>query len=674
MCAMRRIAKWRVRWVLVFGVGLCWPQLVLGQSPRLQAHWQQLVQQPGLSVAREQLLWHLAAEEELPNYTRDSLAGEATRLARQLGDSTGMLMARVFGSYRSMRAGWHQAAQAPLVAALPIARRQHNTWVECQILLALGRNQWGTTTHDRAQYYWLQAWAVAQRQPDLALQAHCAWLLGTFYTDYATALEWLFRSLRLSEAAADQATQANVLGSIAYNYAQLGDLGQAEAYYQRALRLSQRVGSAPGLCRVLINTSEFYLGQGQAARASRGYQQAARYAATPLDHFNITGGLAEAYTQLGKYALALRYAHQALGLAQQLHDVGGVTTRYGTLAQVFLAAGQLDSARIYGERAYARRPPGSRQPIMREVCRVLAQTYARQGNFTRAYAFQSRYQAYTDTLTSQQIRLRAAQVQARYQREQDVAQALLRTRSRELARLQRRQQVAALLLAGGLLLGTAATALLIYRRRQRRREATLRQQLASDLHDEVGTLLTRVSVQAQLLATRPPSQHPAALAQLLSNSQAAASTLRDVAWGLDTSADSAGSLADRMRDYLTQTVGAAGWSTELHAPDWPDALVLPPAIRQGVYRIFKEAVTNALRHAPSATTLHVELRQAAGQLHLTVLDNGQAAPPALGPTTGLGLRSMRQRAAALGGTLQVGPQAAGGFAVRLAVLLQASSL
>lgn len=49
------------------------------------------------------------------------------------------------------------------------------------------------------------AWTAAQRQPNLALRARSAWLLGTFYTDYARVLEWLFRSLHLAEQAQDQA-------------------------------------------------------------------------------------------------------------------------------------------------------------------------------------------------------------------------------------------------------------------------------------------------------------------------------------------------------------------------------------------------------------------------------------------------------------------------------------
>ena len=84
----------------------------------------------------------------------------------------------------------------------------------------------------------------------------------------------------------------------------------------------------------------------------------------------------------------------------------------------------------------------------------------------------------------------------------------------------------------------------LVRQRQRRRVAALRAQLAIDLHDEVGTLLTRVSVQAELLQSLPPAQQPPAVAGLLRNSRAAASTLRDVVWGIDARADSAGSLLD----------------------------------------------------------------------------------------------------------------------------------
>ena len=88
-------------------------------------------------------------------------------------------------------------------------------------------------------------------------------------------------------------------------------------------------------------------------------------------------------------------------------------------------------------------------------------------------------------------------------------------------------------LAGLLLLGADGGFVWAVRQRQRRRVAALRAQLATDLHDEVGTLLTRVSVQAELLQSLPAAQQQPAVEGLLRNSRAAASTMRDVVWGID---------------------------------------------------------------------------------------------------------------------------------------------
>jgi signal transduction histidine kinase len=210
------------------------------------------------------------------------------------------------------------------------------------------------------------------------------------------------------------------------------------------------------------------------------------------------------------------------------------------------------------------------------------------------------------------------------------------------------------------------TAYWLHRRRLARalREIQLRTSIAADLHDEVGTLLTRVSVQAELLRGLPAELQEAAFDRLLRNSRAAASTMRDVVWGIDARADSAGSLFDRMREYLDQTAAAAGWQTELSTANWPDATPLPPAVRQSVYRIFKEAVTNAVRHAQGATLLRVQMSRRANHLVLSISDDG-IAQPARANRTGMGLLNMAQRAEGLGGRLQAEAGARGGFEVRL---------
>ncbi|MGI4869676.1 MAG: histidine kinase [Janthinobacterium lividum] len=205
------------------------------------------------------------------------------------------------------------------------------------------------------------------------------------------------------------------------------------------------------------------------------------------------------------------------------------------------------------------------------------------------------------------------------------------------------------------------------RQRRQRLDTARRAQLAADLHDEVGALLTRVTLQADLLQHLPPAAVPARLATLRAHSQAAAATVRDIIWSVSPEADTLAGLRARMQDVLDHATHDAGLTAELRTENWPadPHRPLPPDVRQHVYLVFREAVTNVLRHAPAATHLTVTLRYLGpGQLALTVCNDGPVAAP---PTTraSQGLRNMRQRADALGWQLTAGPVPDGGWVVRL---------
>lgn len=104
---------------------------------------------------------------------------------------------------------------------------------------------------------------------------------------------------------------------------------------------------------------------------------------------------------------------------------------------------------------------------------------------------------------------------------------------------------------------------------------------------------------------------------------------------------------------------------------------LPAGVDLSAYRIVQEALTNTLRHA-HATTAEVTLRYAPGAVELDVVDDGRAANPraagAAGAGGGMGLVGMHERATMLGGLLEAGPTAHGGFRVwaRLPVDVEAA--
>ena len=209
------------------------------------------------------------------------------------------------------------------------------------------------------------------------------------------------------------------------------------------------------------------------------------------------------------------------------------------------------------------------------------------------------------------------------------------------------------------------------------REAQRRAELAANLHDEVGALLTRVTLLAEVLreqylplpgadaAGRFDARH--ALDRLLLNSRAALQTMRDVVWGIDSRADSVAALLYRMREHLDQTATAAGLVATFSHAGLGDNTVLPASTRQHLFLIFKEAVTNTARHARTATEISVRLGRHQGKLVLEVDDNGQPSGSGAAHSGGMGLRNMAHRAQALGAVLRTGPHPDGrpGYGVQL---------
>ena len=102
-----------------------------------------------------------------------------------------------------------------------------------------------------------------------------------------------------------------------------------------------------------------------------------------------------------------------------------------------------------------------------------------------------------------------------------------------------------------------------------------------------------------------------------------------------------------------------------------DPFPLPPLVGLNLYRIAQESLTNVLKHAGPGTRVRVHLRYGPGTVELEIVDDGLGRPGPRQRNGGLGLLGMRERAAALGGTLEAKARADSGWVVRVTVQLGA---
>ena len=195
-----------------------------------------------------------------------------------------------------------------------------------------------------------------------------------------------------------------------------------------------------------------------------------------------------------------------------------------------------------------------------------------------------------------------------------------------------------------------------------------RARISRELHDVVAHHISMIAVQAETARLTTPGL-PAAGAQRLSSiGDTARTALTEMRRLLGVLREDTSDLpAERQPQpgiyQLTELIDEAREvseaSTRLIISGWPEPL--DPGTEVAAYRIVQEALTNARRHAPGAA-VDVELRFDADAVWLRIRDNGPG-PPAAGPPGGNGLLGMRERAAAVGGTLHTGGSPAGGFMV-----------
>jgi signal transduction histidine kinase len=210
----------------------------------------------------------------------------------------------------------------------------------------------------------------------------------------------------------------------------------------------------------------------------------------------------------------------------------------------------------------------------------------------------------------------------------------------------------------------------------RRRVDAERMRIARELHDVVAHSMAMINVQATAASMQLATDPGSAAEAIQAIRRASKSGLRELRAILEVLRQvDGGSPAVPVPDLraiaaLVEATSAAGTPTTLEPAEL--TAPLPPPVALAVYRIVQESLTNVVRHAGRVATT-VGLRQDGGYLDVDVVNEGGAAPAAFGDGTGTGLDGMRERAAALGGTLDAGPRPGGGFAVHARLLVPAAA-
>lgn len=515
--------------------------------------------------------------------------------------------------------------------------------------------------------------------------------------DFPTALDYMQKSLRLAEQIKDSARIALVLSNIGIIYSDISDYNTSLEYFIRSLHTYDALGMKAQMANDYYNISNIYrLSKGDEEKMLMYCQLSLNTAkeandkiqeALSLKHFG------EIYLDKKDYDKALDYFNQSLKLNQRLGDkinigdcyssIGFIRGQQGAIAEavrllneslvLFEQAGYrngiaqaynylgvlhlkhknyADAVAAFQQSAQVARASRNRSLESRAL-KGLADTYSASGDYKHAYELLLQHKQVEDSIVSHAAIEKNIEMEARYNiGNQEKAIALL-TKDKTIQELALRRQVFLKnAFIAGLLLMCAMFFFVYrnYRTRQLLKLQTIRNKIASDLHDDVGSTLSSISIFSDIARQQSKEVIPM-LDQIGESSRQMLESMADIVWTINPENDNFEKIILRMRSFAFELLGSKKIDFQFDADESVNDLKLSMDARKNLYLIFKEAVNNMVKYA-DANTAYFSLKNSKNNLSLLIRDNGKGFD-ITSLTQGNGLKNMRKRALEIGAQFQI---------------------
>jgi two-component system sensor histidine kinase ChiS len=182
----------------------------------------------------------------------------------------------------------------------------------------------------------------------------------------------------------------------------------------------------------------------------------------------------------------------------------------------------------------------------------------------------------------------------------------------------------------------------------------VRIKLAADLHDNIGSSLTEISILSEIISSKLDSANAEVLKNLKmisDNSRKLIDKMSDIVWLVNPNRDSLYDLIIRLEDAYSEILNYKNISIRSQNLQALQKISLSMERRQNLYLIFKEAINNAITHS-NCTEILLDAIVKGKTLEMTLKDNGEGFVQP-GNSKGNGLYNMSRRAKTIGGILNI---------------------
>ncbi len=609
-------------------------------------------------------------------------ANEALALATKLNDKMEVADAHLVIGRVLIYAGKYKEALKNYKEVLPLCEELLNTATKAnksKILKAKGNayNNIGDVNDDQSDYPEalknnFAALKIYQEIVDKRGLAKTFNNIGTIYTEQGNnteALKNFFTALKLNEKMGNDQWKVINLNNIGTIYREQGNNTEALKNYFIALNLNEKLGNKREVAGNLNNIGIVYDTQGN-------FDEALKYLFMALKLNKDLGNkrweaknlnnIGTSYFNQGNYTEALKNHSAALKIAKELGDKAQMAGLYNNIGNDYIELKKNSKAFQYLNKGLSiSKEIGSIRDIQ-DNYRGLSGLDSAQGKYKQSLENYKMFIIYRDSLVNKEILKKTVQLQMQY--EFDKKESLAKAEQAEKDALAKKELQKQKLQKYFFLGGIALVLLLFffiyrsYRARQELRLHDIRNRIAGDLHDDIGSTLNSISIYSEV-AKKKGDNYDEALEMIGEASRKVIEAMSDIVWSINAENDNFEKIIFRMTSHAYNLSRASKIEFTFHADETLNEKKLSLEERRNFYLIFKEAVNNLVKYS-KATHASIDLTNENNYIKLRIRDDGVGFDTSK-QNAGNGLKNMKRRAEEMKAEFVIDSQVGEGTRVEL---------
>ncbi len=413
-------------------------------------------------------------------------------------------------------------------------------------------------------------------------------------------------SSRYAEIAKSEDRQARILQTIGSIYFKQEVLDKAIEYYDKSLVLYKKINNMAMASIVINNLANIYKRQKLYDKAIENFNIAIQIGDSINDLNNMAmyyGNMGEVYFEMQNYFESEKNYNKAIQFALAQSDSSDISMTYTQLAELYLTKNDAVASINMSLQAYDIAHRNNYIEHELNGSDILSKAYYQIGDYKNAYHFFAINKSLNDTLTRQKLRADIVSMQTRFDvTQKDKTIQLLNENAQIQQQLIKRKNTFNFVIIALFIL-IAIIAYTLYNRyklKQQLNQVQMRNIIAADLHDDIGSTLSSIRMYSDIVRMKIENDNPEAgnfLSKMSESSREMIDNMSDIVWAIKPANDAFENIVDRMYNFASELCSAREITFKMPRPENLSLVKIGMLQRRDIYLIFKEAINNAVKYA-----------------------------------------------------------------------------